>query len=58
MPARPSARSSAMRRLACTCMLATSLALFAGTALAQQQRSLQVPDPQDTLLLQIGRAHV
>jgi len=48
MPARPSARSSAMRRLACTCMLATSLALFAGTALAQQQRSLQVPDPQDT----------
>ncbi|WP_395121362.1 M61 family metallopeptidase [Rhodanobacter sp. FW102-FHT14D06] len=36
-----------MRRLACTCMLATSLALFAGTALAQQQRSLQVPDPQD-----------
>ncbi|MGS1013464.1 M61 family metallopeptidase [Rhodanobacter sp. UC4450_H17] len=37
-----------MRRLACTCMLATSLALFAGTALAQQQRSLQVPDPQDT----------
>ncbi len=47
MPARPSARSSAMRRLACTCMLATSLALFAGTALAQQQRSLQVPDPQD-----------
>jgi len=29
-------------------MLATSLALFAGTALAQQQRSLHVPDPQDT----------
>lgn len=48
MPARPSARSSAMRRLACTCMLATSLALSAGTALAQQQRSQQVPDPQDT----------
>ena len=32
MPVCPSARSSAMRRLACTCMLATSLALFAGTA--------------------------
>ena len=48
MPVCPSARSSAMRRLACTCMLATSLALFAGTALAQQQRSQQVPDPQDT----------
>ena len=49
MPARSLARlPSATCRAVTTFMLAASLALAASAACAQQQRSLQVPAPQDT----------
>ncbi len=40
--------SGASLRLMARLLMSLALALFAGVALAQQQRSLQVPDPQDT----------